>query len=73
MIRLPDFKFVYFPINFESAPFSAELPASPYAWFTFWSSNKFHISEPAYHFGLIQNLTITVFACNNFVEMVNNF
>lgn len=64
---------IFFPINSEKVTLKADLPTSHYVLFAFWSFTEVNISERAYYYDLIRNSYVTVIACSNSFEGVNNF
>jgi hypothetical protein len=66
-------EYIYFPINSEKLTLKADLPTSHYVLFAFWSFTEVNISERAYYYALIRNSYVTIIACNNSFEGVNNF
>ena len=63
----------FFPINLGRVNLKADTPTSPYVLFGFWSFTEVDISERVYYHDLIKNSQVTVIACNNSFEGVNNF
>lgn len=63
----------FFPINLERVNATTDSPSSPYVLFAFWSFTEVDISERVYYHDLIKNSHVTVIACNNSFEGVNNF